>query len=102
MSGGERRRLGVARELLTGRPIAIFDEPTEGLDDEAAQQLLVTLRARYREGILVIISHQDAGRLADASVWRLEDGHVRVVSRGQPYGTSAAPLNDSAHLVRTS
>jgi ABC-type transport system involved in cytochrome bd biosynthesis fused ATPase/permease subunit len=78
LSGGEQRRLGVARELLTDRRIAIFDEPTEGLDDEAAQHLLVALREHYRDGILVIISHQDAERLPGARIWRLEDGRLEM------------------------
>lgn len=76
LSGGEQRRLGVARELLTGRPIAIFDEPTEGLDDEAAHHLLVTLRKHYRAGILVIVSHQDSERLEGARVWHLRGGRI--------------------------
>lgn len=78
LSGGEQRRLGVARELLTRRPIAIFDEPTEGLDDEAAHHLLAALREHYREGILIVVSHHDAERLAGARVWRLS--HGRLVS----------------------
>ena len=72
LSGGEQRRLGVARELLSGRAIAIFDEPTEGLDDESARALLASLRAHYRQGILVVISHRDATRLESARHWRLQ------------------------------
>ncbi|MBW4029653.1 MAG: thiol reductant ABC exporter subunit CydC [Acidobacteria bacterium] len=74
LSGGEQRRLGVAREVLSGRPIAIFDEPTEGLDDATARALLASLRAHYRQGILVVVSHHDAPRLAGAREWRLDDG----------------------------
>ena len=76
MSGGEQRRLGVARELLSGRPFAIFDEPTEGLDDPAACQILAALREHYRDGVVVVISHQDAKRLKDARHWRLIGGRV--------------------------
>ena len=90
LSGGEQRRLGVARELLTGRRIAVFDEPTEGLDDEAAQHLLVALRAHYREGILVIISHQDAERLPGAQIWRLEKGRLQTGVGCRPGDRSAS------------
>jgi ABC-type transport system involved in cytochrome bd biosynthesis fused ATPase/permease subunit len=76
LSGGEQRRLGVARELLTSRPVAIFDEPTEGLDDEAARELLARLRQHYRGGVMVIVSHQDAERLVGARHWRLDKGTV--------------------------
>jgi ATP-binding cassette subfamily C protein CydCD len=60
LSGGERRRLAVARELLSGRPIAVFDEPTEGLESSLADALLEQLAARYREGAVVLVSHRDA------------------------------------------
>jgi ATP-binding cassette subfamily C protein CydC len=76
LSGGEQRRLGVARELLADRPVTIFDEPTEGLDDAAARAMLVTLREHYRDGVLVVISHQDAQRLASARQWRVEKGRL--------------------------
>jgi len=74
MSGGERRRLGVARELLSARAVAIFDEPTEGLDDPSARTLLTSLRAHYRDGALVVISHQDGSRLPGARQWRIVGG----------------------------
>jgi len=76
LSGGEQRRLGVARELLADRPVVIFDEPTEGLDDDAALALLTSLREHYREGVLVVISHQDAHCLANARQWRVEKGRL--------------------------
>jgi len=76
LSGGEQRRLGIARELLADRPVAIFDEPTEGLDDTAARVMLASLREHYRDGVLLIISHQDAARLAGARQWRVENGRM--------------------------
>ena len=91
LSGGEQRRLGVARELLTNRSIAIFDEPTEGLDDQAAHRLLAVLREHYREGILVVVSHQDAERLAGARVWSLAKG--RLIT-GDPPSRSASRSDD--------
>ena len=81
MSGGERRRLGVARELLSGRTVAIFDEPTEGLDDPSAHALLTSLRAHYRDGALVVISHQDGSRLTGARQWRVVGGGLVEESR---------------------
>ena len=79
LSGGEQRRLGVAREVLADRPVAVFDEPTEGLDDATARALLDSLREHYRDGVLLIISHQDAQRLDGARRWRLEGGRLREI-----------------------
>ena len=61
LSGGEQRRLGLARELLCARPITILDEPTEGLDDATAVAVLDELRRRCCDGVLVIISHRVRG-----------------------------------------
>jgi thiol reductant ABC exporter CydC subunit len=80
MSGGEQRRLGVARELLSARPVAIFDEPSEGLDEESAHSLLSNLRAHYREGVLVVVTHLDSSILVGAREWCLDDGRVTETS----------------------
>ncbi len=76
LSGGEQRRLGVARELLLHRPIAVFDEPTEGLDESTARGVLDALVARYSSSALVVISHHAAdSRIATRHV-QLLAGHL--------------------------
>lgn len=77
LSGGERRRLGVAREVLADRPVALFDEPTEGLDDETGDALTVSLADRYRDRALVIVTHRGDGP-PGAEPWRVEGGGLRV------------------------
>lgn len=59
LSGGQRKRLGVARALLKPAPVLILDEPTEGLDMDTAQQVLETL-LNYRPGqtVLMITHHR--------------------------------------------
>lgn len=60
LSGGERRRLAVARALVADAPWLLLDEPIEGLDPATAQLLLERLERRLcRTGQgLVVVSHR--------------------------------------------
>lgn len=85
LSGGERRRLTLARAYLRTAPWLVLDEPTEGLDARTEQQVLHRLKARLeRTGQgLVLITHRPAG--VD-----LCDRVLEVVER--PADAAASPL----------
>ncbi len=71
LSGGERRRLGLARALLRDDQVLVLDEPTEGLDDETARRVLTSLRAKRPRLSLVVISHSALVReFATPWTWR--------------------------------
>jgi ATP-binding cassette subfamily C protein CydC len=76
LSGGERRRLGLARALLRDAPWLVLDEPTEGLDAATEAQVMVNLQRRLeRTGQgLVLISHREAPRALCETLFRVEDG----------------------------
>ena len=57
LSGGEAKRLGVARALLSKAPIIILDEPTEHLDRQLAERLESRIEAECREKALIVITH---------------------------------------------
>jgi ATP-binding cassette subfamily C protein CydC len=76
VSGGEARRIALARALLKPAPILILDEPTEGLDPQAALSLLQRLRRARTEQAILVISHDEAVLRACDSTLRLVAGHV--------------------------
>ncbi|QIG79407.1 ATP-binding cassette domain-containing protein [Stakelama tenebrarum] len=65
LSGGERRRLGLARAILSGRPLLLCDEPTADLDDAAARDV-VTLLTILAANHAVIVATHDARLIAAA------------------------------------
>jgi ATP-binding cassette subfamily C protein CydC len=58
LSGGQRRRLALARALLADFPILVMDEPTEHLDEATAEALTADLLAATRGRTTVLITHR--------------------------------------------
>jgi ABC-type transport system involved in cytochrome bd biosynthesis fused ATPase/permease subunit len=76
LSGGERRRLAVARALLAPGRVVILDEPTSGLDQQLADEVLEGVLAAAGERSVLVITHRVAeARLCDVTL-ALEAGRV--------------------------
>ena len=58
VSGGQARRIALARLLLAKRPILLLDEPLAGLDAASAQQVQASLAAYQQQAIVIVVSHQ--------------------------------------------
>ncbi|MHB8346512.1 MAG: thiol reductant ABC exporter subunit CydC [Acidiferrobacterales bacterium] len=80
LSGGQVRRLAIARALLKEAPILILDEPTEGLDSDTERALMDSLLAATGNRTLLIITHRLGAldRMDEVAV--MEGG--RIIERG--------------------
>ncbi|MDK0520851.1 thiol reductant ABC exporter subunit CydD [Streptomyces sp. ML-6] len=87
LSGGQRRRLALARALLADFPVLVLDEPAEHLDLATADALTADLLAATRGRTTVLITHRLQGLEAVDEVLVLDAG--RIVQRG-PYADLAA------------
>ncbi|XP_021201263.3 ATP-binding cassette sub-family G member 1 [Helicoverpa armigera] len=78
LSGGERKRISIALELLNNPPVIFLDEPTTGLDDVASSTCVSLLKRVARGGRTVVCSlHTPSARLF------AEFDHVYVVAGGR-------------------
>ena len=66
LSAGQKRRLGLARLLVTGRPVWLLDEPTVSLDAASVQRFADVLRDHLAAGGMALLaSHVDVGLAAE-------------------------------------
>lgn len=84
LSGGQRRRIDVARALLHKPEILILDEPTTGLDPQTRRQLWdVIATLRREEGMTVFLTTHYMEEAADAEYVVILDGG-RIAAEGTP------------------
>ena len=82
VSGGEARRIALARMYLKDAPILLLDEPTEGLDQATENEVLNALEKMAEHKTLIMVTHREAGLRLAKRVYRIDKGKLRVVKIG--------------------
>jgi ATP-binding cassette subfamily C protein CydC len=75
-SGGQGRRLALARALLSPAPVLILDEPCAGQDADTERAFLATLNDTAEGRTIILISHRLTGVERLDRIWRLSGGHA--------------------------
>ncbi|ELY6083835.1 cysteine/glutathione ABC transporter ATP-binding protein/permease CydC [Cronobacter sakazakii] len=76
LSGGELRRLGIARALLHDAPMLLLDEPTEGLDAETERQILALVKEVAAQKTLLMVTHRLQGLTAFDRIIVMDNGQI--------------------------
>ena len=79
-SGGQGRRLVLARALLSQAPILILDEPCAGLDAETEKAFFATLNESAAGRTVILIAHRLTGAERLDRIWRLSDGKAAAAA----------------------
>ena len=93
LSGGQARRLALARAVLHDAPLWVLDEPTEGLDTITEKKLMQTVERKTRDRTLLLITH----RLVDLD-WM---DHIVMLEKGgvAAQGTHEELLEHNSHYA---
>ncbi|MEZ8045944.1 cysteine/glutathione ABC transporter ATP-binding protein/permease CydC [Vibrio sp. 10N.237.312.C02] len=76
LSGGEKRRIGIARAILHDAPILLLDEPTEGLDKQTEQSIMTLFEKHFEGKTVIFITHRLIGLETMDSIVLIEQGEI--------------------------
>lgn len=81
LSGGMRKRIGMARTLIIKPEIILYDEPTSGLDTITAREiseLMVSVQKKYKTTSLIITHDMACAKLTGNRILILKDGVINA------------------------
>ncbi|MCL4508143.1 MAG: thiol reductant ABC exporter subunit CydD [Chloroflexi bacterium] len=81
LSGGEIRRVAVARALLRGSPVVLLDEPTASLDLESELDLQRVIESLRVNRLVIVVAHRLSTLASADLVIILHEGRVAAVGR---------------------
>ena len=81
VSGGEARRIALARLYLKNAPILVLDEPTEGLDSDTERDVFNALSVFANNKTVIMVTHREAGLGLVDVIYRMENGVLKQMQQ---------------------
>jgi len=84
LSGGERRKLEIARAMVTNPSLILLDEPFSGVDPITVEELQTEIRRLVASGVSILITDHNVERTLEVSDKAYIIDHGRVIAEGAP------------------
>ena len=84
LSGGERRKLEIARAMVTNPSLILLDEPFSGVDPIAVEELQTEIRRLQASGVSILITDHNVERTLEVSDKAYIIDHGKVIASGPP------------------
>ncbi len=95
LSGGEKKRLAIVRNLLMDTPVLTLDEPTANLDGDNASRVFSLLKEISREKLIVVVTHDEKQAKANADMlFQMSHGKLVLLSKKE----TAVSQNETENL----
>lgn len=76
LSGGQKKRIAIARAVLQGSELLLMDEPMSALDSESAHKIIENIFSQYRDRAVLVISHKPSEYTKYAGIATLKGGRI--------------------------
>ncbi len=84
LSGGERRKLEIARAMVTNPSLILLDEPFSGVDPIAVEELQGEIRRLVASGVSILITDHNVERTLEVADKAYIVGHGKIIGAGPP------------------
>ena len=93
LSGGQKRRIALARALVRCPSVLILDETTNALDEEMERQLIAMLR-KQEDLTVLVVSHRDVSAQSADISYELHEGRLRQRARPSAFPSKQIPAGN--------
>ena len=101
LSGGERRKLEIARAMVTNPSLILLDEPFSGVDPIAVEELQLEIKRLVDSGVSILITDHNVERTLEVADKAYIMDHGKVIASGEPANIIKDDLVRKSYLGRT-
>jgi len=101
LSGGERRKLEIARAMVTNPSLILLDEPFSGVDPIAVEELQGEIRRLVASGVSILITDHNVERTLEVSDKAYIVDHGKIIGEGAPKDIIQNELIKKSYLGHT-